>query len=86
MQLTETQNKIFAILFAAGEPLDAGRLGEAIGLTPEEAPTLGGSLFGWRRGSFPWSSGGWTVPTSFAPSRFTPGRSGGPWSCGGTRR
>lgn len=36
MQLTETQNKIFAILFAAGEPLEGVRLGEAIGLTAEE--------------------------------------------------
>ncbi len=32
MQLSETQNKLFAILFAAGEPLEAARLGEALGL------------------------------------------------------
>ena len=47
MQLTETQNKIFAILFAAGEPLDAGRLGEAIGLTPEEVGTYAGGISVW---------------------------------------
>ena len=34
MQLSETQNKLFAILFAAGEPLEAARLGEAL----EEVP------------------------------------------------
>lgn len=47
MQLTETQNKIFAILFAAGEPLDAGRLGEAIGLTLEEVGTYAGGISVW---------------------------------------
>ena len=36
MQLSETQNKLLAILFAAGEPLEGARLGEAIGLTAEE--------------------------------------------------
>ena len=30
MQLSETQNKLFAILFAAGEPLEAARLGEFV--------------------------------------------------------
>ena len=47
MQLSETQNKIFAILFAAGEPLDAGRLGEAIGLTPEEIHTYSAGISAW---------------------------------------
>ena len=47
MQLSETQNKLLAILFAAGEPLDAGRLGEAIGLAPEEIHTYSAGLSAW---------------------------------------
>jgi len=47
MQLSETQNKIFAILFAAGEPLDAARMGEAIGLSPEEVGTYAAGISAW---------------------------------------
>lgn len=36
MLLTELQNKIVAVLFAAGEPVAAARLQEALEFTPEE--------------------------------------------------
>ena len=36
MLLTELQNKIVAVLFAAGEPVEAARLQEALEFTPEE--------------------------------------------------
>ena len=35
MQLSETQNKLLAILFAAGEPLEGARAAEALGWTEE---------------------------------------------------
>lgn len=47
MQLTETQSKIFAILFAAGEPLDGGRLGEAVGLAEEEVREHAAGISAW---------------------------------------
>lgn len=47
MQLSETQNKLFAILFAAGEPLEAARLGEALGLGREEVGTYTAGISAW---------------------------------------
>ena len=47
MQLSETQNKLFAILFAAGEPLEAARLGEALGLGREEVGTYAAGISAW---------------------------------------
>ena len=47
MQLTETQNKIFAILFAAGEPVENIRIAEALSLTPSEAKSLTQSVGDW---------------------------------------
>ena len=37
MNLTDTQKKIFAILFAAGDPLETDRLAEALALSHAEA-------------------------------------------------
>ena len=37
MNLTDTQKKIFAILFAAGEPLETDRLAEALAVSHAEA-------------------------------------------------
>lgn len=37
MKLTERQNELLAILFAAGEPLEAGRIAEAMEITTAEA-------------------------------------------------
>lgn len=37
MQLTELQNKIFAILFAAGDPMESDRLAEALEISPAAA-------------------------------------------------
>ena len=47
MQLSETQSKIFAILFAAGEPLEGARLGEAIGLGEEEVRDYAAGISAW---------------------------------------
>ncbi len=47
MQLSETQNKLFAILFAAGEPLEAARLGEALGLGREEVGIYAAGISAW---------------------------------------
>lgn len=47
MLLSETQNKIFAVLFAAGEPLEGARLGEAIGLTEEEVRLHAAGIAAW---------------------------------------
>ena len=47
MQLSETQRKIFAILFAAGEPLEGARLGEAIGLGEEEVRDYAAGISAW---------------------------------------
>ncbi len=47
MQLSETQNKLFAILFAAGEPLEAARLGEALGLGREEVGPYAAGISAW---------------------------------------
>ena len=47
MQLSETQSKIFAILFAAGEPLEGARLGEAIGLGEEEVRAYAAGISAW---------------------------------------
>ena len=40
MQLTENQNKILAVLFAAGEPLEAARIAEALDLGLQETHGL----------------------------------------------
>ena len=37
MNLTDSQKKIFAILFAAGEPLETDRLAEALAISHAEA-------------------------------------------------
>ena len=47
MQLSETQNKLLAILFAAGEPLEGARLGEAIGITAEEVALQTAGISAW---------------------------------------
>lgn len=47
MQLSETQNKLLAILFAAGEPLEGARLGEAIGITAEEVSLQTAGISAW---------------------------------------
>ncbi len=47
MQLSETQNKLFAILFAAGEPLEAARLGGGLGLGREEVGTYAAGISAW---------------------------------------
>ena len=47
MQLSETQSKIFAILFAAGESLEGARLGEAIGLGEEEVRDYAAGISAW---------------------------------------
>ena len=47
MQPSETQSKIFAILFAAGEPLEGARLGEAIGLGEEEVRDYAAGISAW---------------------------------------
>lgn len=47
MRLTETQSKIFAVLFAAGEPLEGSRLGEAIGLGEKEIREHAAGIAAW---------------------------------------
>jgi len=47
MQLSETQNKMFAILFAAGDPLEASRIGEALGLGREEVGAYAAGISAW---------------------------------------
>lgn len=47
MGLTETQKKIFAVLFAAGEPLEGARLGEAIGLGEREVREQTAGISAW---------------------------------------
>ena len=40
MQLNDFQNKLLAVLFAAGEPLEASRMAEALGLSLSETHGL----------------------------------------------
>lgn len=47
MGLTETQNRIFAVLFAAGEPLEGARLGEAVGLGEKEVREQANRISAW---------------------------------------
>lgn len=44
MHLTDTQNKIFAILFAAGEPLETDRMAEVLTLSTAECAELCGLI------------------------------------------
>lgn len=47
MQLSETQNKLLAILFAAGEPLEGARAAEALDLTQEEVASYAAGISAW---------------------------------------
>lgn len=47
MRLTETQSRIFAVLFAAGEPLEGARLAEAIGLGEKEVREQAAGISSW---------------------------------------
>jgi segregation and condensation protein B len=47
VQLSETQNKLFAIFFAAGEPLEASRAAEALDLTEGEVHTYAAGISAW---------------------------------------
>lgn len=47
MGLTETQKKVFAVLFAAGEPLEGARLAEALGLGEREVREQADGIAVW---------------------------------------
>ena len=47
MQLSETQNKLFAVLFAAGEPLEEARAAEALDLSVGELRSCAAGISAW---------------------------------------
>jgi chromosome segregation and condensation protein ScpB len=62
MNLTDSQKKIFAILFAAGEPLETDRLAEALAISHAEAAEQCVLLQ-----TCHWSCAGWKTAGSCAP-------------------
>ena len=66
MNLTDSQKKIFAILFAAGEPLETDRLAEALAISHAEAAEQC-VLLQQRLVTCRWSCAGWKTAGSCAP-------------------
>ena len=67
MNLTDSQKKIFAILFAAGEPLETDRLAEALAISHAEAAEQCVLLQQRPKVTCRWSCAGWKTAGSCAP-------------------
>lgn len=83
MKLTETQKQMLAVLFAAGAPLEAARLGEALeltlGETVDQAEALTAVL---DEAEMPFELRRLGKAISFAPGRSMEASFAAPWRSG----